>query len=214
MDYTRTHLYLSGSPKPDFPDDGILRLFAMRYCPFAQRVHLVLNAKNISYHTTNIHLESPPEWYRNDINPSGKVPALQIVNGPNAPILLESLLIAEYLDDEYPQNPLYSKDPLTRALGKMFSDRTSAIKILLKRSVTEKDETGLLVSELIDKVNEYEADLKKRGTEFFSGDRIGILDYALWPAIERMDVVPKFRNGQVVFAQEKHPILVSDLIIT
>lgn len=208
-----THLFpsLSGSPKPNFPDDGVLRLFAMRYCPFVHRVHLVLQAKNIPYHTYNINLESPPEWYA-EINPNGKVPALQLVNEPNSPILVESLLITEYLDDKYPQNPLYSKVPLTRAQDKLFCDRLGALKGLFYRLVTEKDDSELRLFQLTAKLSEYEDELKQRGTQYFSGERIGILDYAIWPAIERMDIVPKFNNDQVVFTQEKHPTLVSDFV--
>jgi glutathione S-transferase len=28
---------------------GLLRLYSMRFCPYSQRVRLVLNAKNIQY---------------------------------------------------------------------------------------------------------------------------------------------------------------------
>nr|ACZ02430.1 glutathione S-transferase omega class [Drosophila melanogaster] len=51
-----------GSPMPDVPEDGILRLYSMRFCPFAQRVHLVLDAKQIPYHSIYINLTDKPEW--------------------------------------------------------------------------------------------------------------------------------------------------------
>jgi len=76
----------------------------MRFCPYAQRAHLVLNAKNVPYHTVNINLTEKPEWLV-DFSPLLKVPALQLVEEKDQPSLIESLIISEYLDDKYPENP-------------------------------------------------------------------------------------------------------------
>lgn len=65
----------------------------MRFCPYAQRVHLVLEAKGIPYHTININLTEKPDWLF-EANPLGKVPALELVNEPGNPFLAESLIIA------------------------------------------------------------------------------------------------------------------------
>lgn len=102
-----------GSLLPKLPDDGKLRLYSMRICPFAQRAHLVLEAKSIPYHTIFVNMRLKPDWLLQK-SPLGKVPALEIPSVKGDP-LIESLIIAEYLDDQYPQNPLRSKDPLQRA---------------------------------------------------------------------------------------------------
>lgn len=93
----------------------------MRFCPYAQRAHLVLEAKNIPYHTANINLKQKPEWLTQK-SPLGKVPALEIPSVKGDP-LIESLIIAEYLDEQYPQNPLIAKDPLQRARDKILIER-------------------------------------------------------------------------------------------
>ena len=88
----------------------------MRFCPFAQRAHLILEAKNIPYHTVFINLRQKPEWFR------GKVPTLELPSVKGDP-LTESLVIADYLDAAYPQNPINSKDPLQRARDRILMER-------------------------------------------------------------------------------------------
>lgn len=53
------------------PYSGNLRLFASRFCPFAERVVLVLNAKNIKHDLVYINLDQKPEWIFN-YSPKGK----------------------------------------------------------------------------------------------------------------------------------------------
>lgn len=96
----------------------------MRFCPFAHRAHLVLEAKNIPYHTAYINLYDKPEWLTQK-SPLGKVPALEIPSVKGDP-LIESLIIADYLDEQYPQNPLNSKDPLQKARDRILIERFNA----------------------------------------------------------------------------------------
>lgn len=42
--------------------NGKLRVYNMRYCPFAQRTMLALIAKDIDYEILNIDLVDKPEW--------------------------------------------------------------------------------------------------------------------------------------------------------
>lgn len=114
----------SGSPLPTFANDGKLSLFSMRFCPFAQRAHLVLDAKNIPYNVTNIHLKAKPEWFTQK-SPLGKVPALELPEAPGEP-LIESLVICDFLDEKYPENQLSAKDPLQRARDKILIERFNA----------------------------------------------------------------------------------------
>lgn len=117
--------FLLGSQVPKFPEDGKLRLYSMRFCPYAQRAHLVLEAKKIPYHTAYINLKHKPEWLTQK-SPLGKVPALEIPSAKGDP-LIESLVIADYLDDQYPQNPLNAKDPLQRARDRILVERFNAV---------------------------------------------------------------------------------------
>ncbi|XP_067646693.1 pyrimidodiazepine synthase-like [Eurosta solidaginis] len=174
-----------GSKRPELPDDGVLRLYSMRFCPYAQRAHLVLNAKGIPYHTIFINLTEKPEWLT-EYSPLGKVPALQLPNEEGKPALIESLIIAEYLDEKYPDVPLLPKDPLKKALDKILIERfnpviTAMYKVFLGGS---EGAPGAL-TEISKGLDIFEKELITRGTPYFGGEKPGMLDYMIWPWCER-----------------------------
>ncbi|XP_037722162.1 pyrimidodiazepine synthase isoform X2 [Drosophila subpulchrella] len=178
-----------GSSTPDVPEDGILRLYSMRFCPFAQRVHLVLDAKQIPYHSTYINLTEKPEWLL-DKNPQGKVPALEIVREPGPPVLTESLLICEYLDEQYPLRPLYPRDPLKKVQDKLLIERFGAVL-----GAFFKASDGGELEPFWSGLDIYERELSRRGTDFFGGEQTGILDYMIWPWCERLELL-KLQRGK------------------
>ncbi|KAH8302975.1 hypothetical protein KR044_012805, partial [Drosophila immigrans] len=176
--------HLTGTPKPELPDDGVLRFYSMRFCPYSERAALVLAAKKIPHHKVYIDLSEKPEWYT-DYSPLGKVPALQLTSVDGKPALVESLVIAEYLDEQYPERKLYPTDALQKALDKILIERlapaVSAVYPVLfttnpPADALEKFELALDV---------FEEEIKKRGTPYFAGQQIGMVDYMLWPWFER-----------------------------
>ena len=76
--------------------------------------------ETLRYETVNITLNKKPEWYL-ELNPLGQVPCLHFDDGR---VLPESLIIADYLDEVYP-NKLSPSDPFKhaehRVLIEMFS---------------------------------------------------------------------------------------------
>jgi pyrimidodiazepine synthase len=61
-----------------------------------------------------INLSEKPEWYLT-IFPAGKVPAL-IYDGK---FLSESLILADFLDEQFPEPPLWNSSPLKKILDKL-----------------------------------------------------------------------------------------------
>lgn len=184
----------------------------MRFCPFAHRVHLVLNAKNIPYHVAYINLSEKPEWYAK-LNPNGKVPALQLVNEPDEPFLVESMVIAEYLDEKYPEVKLFPDDPLEKALVKLWVERFGPIAGAFYKLVYVKNDdasTDQLLDTFYTELKAYETELARRGTKYFGGDKIGIFDYAIWPWFERFNVLSSIVGDKYSF-DDKFPKLVSQL---
>ncbi|XP_070490128.1 pyrimidodiazepine synthase-like [Chironomus tepperi] len=175
-----------GSHQPVFPDDGKLRLYSMRFCPYAQRAHLVLDAKNIPYHVAYINLTEKPEWIEK-VSALSKVPALEIPGHGES--LIESLIIADYLDEKYPQNPLHSKDPLQKARDRILVERFNSFITPFYRIVFQRNQGGApgAITELTNALDVYEKELRERKTKFFGGSKPGMLDYMIWPWCERSD---------------------------
>ena len=51
---------------------GKLRLYSMKYCPYAERVRIVLLAKNIPHDIVNVNLKDKPEWLF-ELHPEGRL---------------------------------------------------------------------------------------------------------------------------------------------
>jgi glutathione S-transferase len=89
-----------------------------------------MNLKNdvlFSHDVVNIKLSDRPEWYF-ERNPLGKVPAIETESGD---CLYESLIIADYLDEKYPEIPLHPKDPMQKAKDRIMIEHFSKVGITL-----------------------------------------------------------------------------------
>ncbi|XP_055416086.1 uncharacterized protein LOC129636607 isoform X9 [Bubalus kerabau] len=65
-----------GSAPPGPVPEGLIRVYSMRFCPYAKRTLLVLRAKGIRHEVININLKNKPEWFFKK-NPLGLVPVLE-----------------------------------------------------------------------------------------------------------------------------------------
>ncbi|XP_069700910.1 pyrimidodiazepine synthase-like [Periplaneta americana] len=189
-----------GSTNPPLVQ-GKLRLYSMRFCPYAHRVHLVLDAKHIPYDVVNVHLKDKPEWFL-ERNPLGKVPAVELESGD---CLYESLVIADYLDEKYPQRPLYPKDLVHKAKERMFVEHFGQVArnlLKLQRSPDnehlEAVQTGLDV---------FERELASRRRPFFGGEVAGMLDYMIWPWCERIDAFELLAGHQLLLPRNRYSLL-------
>ncbi|XP_022909999.2 pyrimidodiazepine synthase-like [Onthophagus taurus] len=191
----------AGSECPPKSDEKKLRLYSMEYCPFVHRVRLVLRAKNLDFETVNINLINKPEWLFK-LHPEGKVPALEIGDK----VIVESLDICNYLDQEYPNPPLYPSDPTQKekdialfdVIGKLHGN---FIDLVLKKETKTPQEWKNIFMPNLTKLND---ELKQRGTTYFGGETPGMLDYVLWPWAERAGTV-------VIVLGEKLPLESNEL---
>jgi glutathione S-transferase len=82
----------------------MMKLYDFLPCPFGQKVRIVLAEKGLSYELVQIDLsqgeQRRPEFRR--LNPFGRVPVLV----DEDTTIYDSTIIAEYLEDEYPEPPL------------------------------------------------------------------------------------------------------------
>lgn len=162
---------------------GLLRLYSMRFCAFAHRVHLVLDTKKIPYDPVFINLYDKPEWMFNK-SEGAKVPVIEFDDGK---LLSESLLLADYLDEAYPEPALYPSDPRAKAEDRMLLEKFGPVigafyKIIFDDNGLNEENFGAFIKSL----EIYENALAKRGTIFFGGEKPGMLDLMIWPWLERV----------------------------
>lgn len=182
----------------------------MRFCPYAHRAHLVLDAKKIPHHIVYINLTEKPEWLT-EVSALGKVPALHLQNVPEKPLLIESLIIADYLDEAYPENPLHPKNPVAKAADRILVERLSAVSTPFYKAfyVSDSETDPELYNQILTGADIYENELKARGGKFFGGDKPGMLDYMIWPWFERLLALKVYVGDAFKLDQERLPKIVS-----
>jgi len=88
----------------------MLRLCGFHISNYHNKVRLALLEKGIAFEEDpNCKPSQKDDWLGRSV--MGKVPILETDAGP----LAESQVICEYLEDAYPQVPLYPKDPMAKA---------------------------------------------------------------------------------------------------
>jgi len=204
--------HATGSPRPDIHNDK-LTLINMRFCPYAQRTVLCLNAKGVDYEVVNCALLNKPEWLL-DINPIGKVPVLM----HQGHTIYESLITCDYVDQVFPGQSLHSADPARRARDKMMVELFNKVvmpqtKIVFgwKIGQGEQHRAGHW-SKAMQSLDPLEQELVDRKTRFFGGDNLpGYLDYMIWPWMERIKIFPSVFQGEprLAYDPERFPILTS-----
>ncbi|XP_063987352.1 pyrimidodiazepine synthase-like [Diachasmimorpha longicaudata] len=192
-----SHLTKGSEAPPLQP--GKLRLYSMRFCPYAQRVHLVLDQKKIPYDVVFINLGDKPDWYL-EKNPLGKVPSIEL---PTGDILFESLLITDYLNEAHAQSNLYPDDPLLKAKDKLLIERFNSVISLMYKLYLEPSVDRELFEEALKGLEIFDRELGKRGTPFFGGNKPGMLDLMIWPWCERADLIRILRGEQYAIPRER-----------
>ncbi|KAJ8716033.1 hypothetical protein PYW08_013318 [Mythimna loreyi] len=185
---------------------GKLRVFAMRFCPYAERTILVLNAKNLQYDTVFVNLDHKPEWVFN-FSPKGTVPALEYEEGK---AIFDSNIINAYLDEKYPDVPLQSTDPLRRAEDKIIVELFAAAQSAFYTAAYNAQ--ALQPKQLEDfhkGLEGLQATLKGRGTKFLHGDSPGLVDYTLFPFLERFEALPLIGKPEFELSKDKYELLVN-----
>ena len=111
----------------------MLKLYNYESAVCAQKVRLVLAEKGLDWENQYVELkkgeQNEPEYLK--LNPSAVVPTL-VHDGM---VVVESAVIAEYLDEEFPEPPLQPKNAYDRALMRIWAKKIddvvlSAITVL------------------------------------------------------------------------------------
>ena len=157
----------------------MLTLYDADRCPYCARVRIVLAEKAVPYDTVVVDLEDRPAWIY-EKNPLGKVPVLEEADF----VLPESAVIMEYLEERYPEPPLWPADPAERAAGRVLVERFDQLSrpyYALRRG--EEDARARLDAELT------ALDSLLDGRSFLTGREFGLADAAYLPWILRAETM-------------------------
>jgi stringent starvation protein A len=153
----------------------MLTLYDADRCPYCARVRIVLAEKGLEYETVVVDLEDRPAWIY-EKNPLGKVPVLE----EDVFVLPESAVIMEYLDERYPEPPLWPADPAERALGRLLVDRFDRLSRPYYALRRGDDEAAAKLHEQLS-----DLDALLAGRPFLTGREFGLADIAYLPWILR-----------------------------
>ncbi|NP_001084924.1 uncharacterized protein LOC431979 [Xenopus laevis] len=174
-----------GCPAPGPVPEGTIRVYSMRFCPYAQRARLVLAAKGIKHEVININLKNKPDWFF-EKSPFGLVPSLETSNGQ---VIYESPIVCDYLDEVYPGKKLTPADPFQKAQQKMTLEHFSKVTTVLYKIMGAKknnEDLSTVKEELQEKLLKLDEILAKQNSLFFGGSEVSMVDYMIWPWFERL----------------------------
>jgi stringent starvation protein A len=154
----------------------VLTLYDAARCPYCARVRIVLAEKAMQYEPVEIDLADRPAWLFEKNPPEARVPILE----ENGWVLPESSVIAEYLEERYPDPPLWPADPAERAAGRLLVfrfDDFSRPYYALRRGDAGAPET--LAARLV------WLDALLERTPYLTGGEFGLADVAYVPWVIR-----------------------------
>lgn len=169
----------------------MLQLFSYFRSSAAYRVRIALNLKAVGYVQEGVNLVADQQ--RSDsymaINPQGLVPALRLENGT---VLSQSTAILEWLEEAYPELPLYPKDPIERAKARALTNSVACdihplnnlrvLKYLAgEMGITDEQKTSWYHHWIAQGFTSLENQLT--ATPYSMGDRITMVDVYLIPQI-------------------------------
>jgi len=195
-------------PPPLF--DGTTRLYICLTCPYAQRVWSARNIKGLSQiQIVPIDLEDKPAWYKEKVYPPSKVPSLE----HNGKVTGESLVLLEYLENNFEGPKLFPTDPAKKEAANELLKYTDTFIDYVFGALTKPEPEA--AQEAVPALDYLENALGKFADGPFLLGQFSVVDIAYSTFVERYQVVfPVLKNyditagrpKQVKWIQELHKI--------
>ncbi|KAF5875883.1 putative glutathione transferase omega-1 protein [Botrytis fragariae] len=175
-----------------------VKLYAGWFCPFTQRVLLLLLEKRIPFQYIEVNPYQKPLSLLK-LNPRGLIPTLSY----EGKALYESTIICEFLEDAYPSHypRLLTREPFERARLKIWTDHiTSRVvpafnRFLQYQSVSQMDPRFVTIRDgFLTSLYEFTQEMHPIGP-YFAGKEPCIVDYVLAPWALRIWVFDYFKGG-------------------
>ena len=182
-----------------------MKLYTGNLSPYSAKVRMQIYAMGI----TDIEFELPTSFFQgklSEVSPIGRIPVLEVEDG----IIPESEVIAEYLDDLYPDRSLAGATPRIRAQVRLIS-RIADIYLLnnifmvlpqLNRKTRVEAIRDLLIGQVTRGMGALERHIGDG--EFAVGDVLTRADCTLVPALFLCETtVPRLDVDNPILATEK-----------
>jgi len=174
-----------------------LKLYSGWFCPFVQRVLLVLLEKRIPFQYIEVNPYNKPKSLL-DLNPRGLVPTLQYDNKP----LYESTVVCEFLEEAYPDTKrLLPADPYERARTRIWVDFVTSRVIpsfhrFLQYQPKGPEDKGLakVREDFLGQLRLFAGEMDPTGP-FFLGKELSLIDLIIAPWAVRLWVFDHFKGG-------------------
>ena len=132
------------------------------------------------------------------ISPYGKVPVLRHGDA----VIVESAVINEYLDEEFPQKPLMPKTPGDRAKARIWIDFANVrfvpqiYKMLLAQDRERQSEhADKLTTALL--MMEHEGLAIRTSGPYWLGEELSLVDFTFYPHLQRFCALDYYRDFQI-----------------
>jgi glutathione S-transferase len=169
-----------------------IRIWSFEYSPFAGKVRAAFHEKGIEYEIAEINPGNRPARLR-ELNPFNRVPVVEVGDE----VLLESPLICDWIEENYPEPALWPADSTQRAQAKFdaywfeeFIIRTlfgGMRKIAFGADEGEPEDIGKqTVAKLANYWPKLEERLAAHGGEWLAGDMFTYGDLGAMPAAVRI----------------------------
>ncbi|CAH0545959.1 unnamed protein product [Brassicogethes aeneus] len=188
----------TGDFLPDLTKDKIT-LFSMLFCPFAQRVRLILEYKGLDYKVVNVNLKSKPDWLV-QLNPKSEVPILYI----DGAFISGSVEICDFLDEKYPEPSLYA-NIVDKSNESSLVSNVSPLIALYYKAAWKKDDKSFEEHMNGMKPHLEELENKLKDSDFLGGNSPKFADFMIWPWFERAEVLSMTYNEKLPY--NKFPML-------
>jgi glutathione S-transferase len=183
----------------------MMKLYTGDLSPYSAKVRMQIYAMGI----TDIDFELPPSFFMgklSEVSPIGRIPVLQVEDG----IIPESEVIAEYLDDLYPERSLLGATPRVRAEVRLIS-RIADIYLLnnifmVLPQLSRKTRVDAIRDLLVGQVTRGMGALERHigSGEFAVGDTLTRADCTLVPALFLCEAtVPRLDVENPILATQK-----------
>ena len=178
-----------------------LTLVSHHLCPYVQRAAIVLQEKNIRFDRVYVDLSDKPDWFK-ELSPMGKVPLLRISDHDDKPVLFESAVILEYLEESQP-DPLHPDDPLERARHRAWIEFGSSILNGIARFYNAKTDDGLeetaqALAAMFDRIERELGD-----GPWFAGEAFSLVDAVYAPIFRYFDTFDRIGDFRILGGKPK-----------